>query len=222
MPSTETGPSTEERVLLERLRAGEQRAFSELVDAWSPSMIGVAIRYVRSRAVAEEVVQEAWLGVVKGLDRFQGRSSLRSWVFAILRNTAVSRGEKEQRTIPLSSLEADGDDWAEFNSDRFFGPDHDRYPGHWSLGPTAWQLPEEGLLADETRTVIAEAINQLPASQRAVITLRDVEGWDSDEVCEMLEVSPGNQRVLLHRARAHVRGAIEGYLGAVEPTLAEA
>jgi RNA polymerase sigma-70 factor (ECF subfamily) len=222
MPSTEATPGREERRRLEAIRAGDQSAFAELVDEWSPSMIGVAIRYVRSRAVAEEVVQETWLGVVKGLGRFQGRSSLRSWVFAILRNTAVSRGEKEQRTIPLSSLEADGDDWEELNPDRFFGPDHDRYPGHWSLGPTAWELPEEGLLAHETRTVIADAINQLPASQRAVITLRDVEGRDSDEVCSMLDLSPGNQRVLLHRARAHVRGAIEGYLGAVEPTLAEA
>lgn len=222
MRSTEQTPSREEQARLEAIRAGDQATFAKLVDEWSASMIGVAIRYVRSRAVAEEVVQEAWLGVINGLDRFEGRSSLRCWVFAILRNTAISRGEREQRTIPLSSLEADGEEWADLNADRFFGPDHDRYPGHWALGPTPWPLPEEGLLADETRTVIAEAINELPASQRAVITLRDVEGWDSDEVCEMLDVSPGNQRVLLHRARVHVRAAIEGYLGAVEPTLAEA
>jgi RNA polymerase sigma-70 factor (ECF subfamily) len=222
MPSTESVRPTGELARLEAIRAGDQGAFAEIVDEWSPVMLGIAIRYVRSRAVAEEVVQEAWLGVVKGLERFEGRSSLRSWVFAILRNTAASRGEREGRTIPLSSLEAEGEDWAELNSDRFFGPDHDRYPGHWALGPTPWTLPEEGLLADETRGMIAEAINRLPASQRAVITLRDVEGWDSDEVCEMLEISAGNQRVLLHRARAQVRAAIEGYLGAVEPTLAEA
>jgi RNA polymerase sigma-70 factor, ECF subfamily len=222
MPSTESGTTRKERALLEAIRGGDQTAFARLVDELSPSMLGVAIRYVRSRAVAEEVVQEAWLGVVKGLDRFQGRSSLRSWVFAILRNTAVSRGEREQRTVPLSSLSAPVDDWSELDEDRFFGPDHDRYPGHWAMGPTTWPLPEEGLLADETREVIADAINALPASQRAVITLRDVEGWDSEEVCRMLEVSAGNQRVLLHRARTQVRAAIERYLGAVEPTLAEA
>jgi RNA polymerase sigma-70 factor, ECF subfamily len=221
MPSTETA-TPGDRVRLEAIRAGDQAAFAELVDEFSPAMLGVAIRYVRSRAVAEEVVQEAWLGVVKGLDRFEGRSSLRSWVFAILRNVAISRGEREHRTVPMSSLNAAVDDWQELDEDRFFGPDHDRYPGHWAMGPTKWPLPEEGLLADETRTVIADAINELPASQRAVITLRDVEGWDSDEVCQMLEISAGNQRVLLHRARTQVRAAIEGYLGAVAPTLAEA
>jgi RNA polymerase sigma-70 factor (ECF subfamily) len=221
MPLTEvTTPGA--RARLDAIRAGEQAAFAELVDELSPSMLGVAIKYVRSRAVAEEVVQETWLGVVKGLDRFEGRSSLRSWVFAILRNVAVSRGEREQRTVPISSLNAQVDDWQELDEDRFFGPDHDRYPGHWAVGPTQWPLPEEGLLADETRQVIADAINELPSTQRAVITLRDVEGWDSEEVCEMLEISAGNQRVLLHRARTQVRAAIEGYFGAVEPTLAEA
>jgi RNA polymerase sigma-70 factor (ECF subfamily) len=209
-------------VRLEAIRAGDQAAFAELVDDFSPAMLGVAIKYVRSRAVAEEVVQEAWLGVIKGLDRFEGRSSLRSWVFAILRNVAISRGEREHRSVPISSLNAAVDDWQELDEDRFFGRDHDRYPGHWAMGPTKWPLPEERLLADETRTVIADAINELPASQRAVITLRDVEGWDSDEVCQMLEISAGNQRVLLHRARTQVRAAIESYFGAVEPTLAEA
>jgi RNA polymerase sigma-70 factor, ECF subfamily len=222
MPSSDAMPSTGEHTRLQAIRAGDQAAFAELVDELSPSMLGVAIKYVRSRAVAEEVVQETWLGVVKGLERFEGRSSLRSWVFAILRNTAVSRGEREQRTVPISSLNAPADDWQDLDEDRFFGPDHDRYPGHWALGPTQWPLPEEGLLADETRGVIADAINQLPSSQRAVITLRDVEGWDSEEVCQMLEISAGNQRVLLHRARTQVRAALESYFGAVEPTLAEA
>jgi RNA polymerase sigma-70 factor, ECF subfamily len=221
MPSTEV-TTQEDRPRLDAIRAGDQAAFADLVDELSPSMLGVAIKYVRSRAVAEEVVQEAWLGVVQGLDRFEGRSSLRSWVFAILRNVAISRGEHEQRTVPISSLNAPSDDWQELEEERFFGADHDRHPGHWALGPTPWPLPEDGLLADETRRVIADAINGLPSTQRAVITLRDVEGWDSDEVCEMLEISAGNQRVLLHRARTEVRAAIEIYFGAVEPTLAEA
>jgi RNA polymerase sigma-70 factor (ECF subfamily) len=221
MPSTET-ITADQRGRVEAIRNGDERAFAELVDELSPSMIGVAIKYVRSRAVAEEVVQETWMGVIKGLDRFEGRASLRSWVFAILRNTAVSRGEREHRTVPISSLNAPVDDWQELDEDRFFGADHDRYPGHWALGPTRWTLPEEGLLAEETREMIGEAINGLPATQRAVITLRDVEGWDSHEVCEILGISAGNQRVLLHRARTQVRAEIESYFDAVEPTLAEA
>jgi RNA polymerase sigma-70 factor (ECF subfamily) len=124
--------------------------------------------------------------------------------------------------VPISSLNAPFDDWQELDEERFFRVDHDRFHGHWALGPTAWPLPEEGLLANETRHVIAEAINQLPATQRAVITLRDVEGWDSGEVCEMLAISAGNQRVLLHRAPTEVRAAIENYYGAAELTLAEA
>ena len=222
MPSIETSPATEDRTRLDAIRAGDQSAFAGLVDELSPSMLGVAIKYVRSRAVAEEVVQETWLGVIKGLERFQGRSSLRSWVFAILRNVAISRAEREQRTVPVSALGSPFDDWQELDEDRFFGADHDRYPGHWALGPTQWPLPEEGLLADETKRIIGDAINELPANQRAVITLRDVEGWESEEVCEVLEISAGNQRVLLHRARTQVRAAIETYFGAVEPTLAEA
>jgi RNA polymerase sigma-70 factor, ECF subfamily len=218
MPSTETlKPPTDERALLERIRAGDERAFAALVDEYSPSLLGVAMNHVRSRAVAEEVVQETWIGVIRGLDRFEGRSSLRSWIFAILRNTAISRGEREQRTIPMSSLAEDSEDEElGLDADRFLGPDHDRYPGHWALGPTRWPLPDEGLLAGETREVIADAINELPPAQRAVITLRDVEGWDAEEVCEMLEISAGNQRVLLHRARSRVRAAIESYFGAVE------
>lgn len=222
MPSAEVKPARDERARLEAMRNGDQRAFAELVDEYSPSLIGVAMKHVRSRAVAEEVVQETWMGVIRGLERFQGRSSLRSWIFAILKNTAMSRGEREQRTVPMSSLAADFEDGSEIDPDRFFGPGHDRYPGHWALGPTAWPVPEEGLLAGETRSVIADAINELPESQRAVITLRDVEGWDAEEVCDALEITQVNQRVLLHRARTRVRAAIEDYFGAVEPTLAEA
>src|SRR5918995_4930574 len=191
MPSTETSPpATDERALIEQIRAGDERAFAALVDEYSPSLLGVAMNRVSSRAVAEEVVQETWVGVMRGLDRFEGRSSLRSWIFAILRNTAISKGEREQRTIPMSSLGADfEDEELGLEPDRFLGPNHDLYPGHWALGPTSWPLPDEGLLAGETKEVIVEAINELPPSQRTVITLRDVEGWDSDDVCEMLNIS---------------------------------
>jgi RNA polymerase sigma-70 factor (ECF subfamily) len=223
MSSTEaTTQAARNRSLIEAIRGGDERAFAGLVDEYSPSLLGVAIRYVRDRAVAEEVVQETWISVIRGLDRFEGRSSLRTWIFAILRKTALTRAEREGRTIPMSALAGDHTDEDLGLEDRFLGLDHDRYPGHWALGPTRWPLPDEGLLAGETREVIASAINELPATQRAVITLRDVEGWDSEEVCERLEISAGNQRVLLHRARSRVREEIESYLGAVESTLAEA
>jgi RNA polymerase sigma-70 factor (ECF subfamily) len=183
-------------------------------------LLRVALTHVRTRAVAEEVVQETWLGVLRGLDGFRGRCSLRAWIFAILRNTAISRGERERRSVPISSLV---DDEASFlDPDRFLPADHDRYPNHWASGPTAWPLPDEGLLASETRTVITRAIDDLPPNQRAVIALRDIEGWPASEVCEALDLTEGNQRVLLHRARGRVRAALEDYFGAVEPTLPEA
>jgi RNA polymerase sigma-70 factor, ECF subfamily len=223
MRSTERpGRTPDDEQRLEAIRSGDEDAFAALVDEYSPALLGVAMNHVRSRAVAEEIVQETWLAVIRGLDRFEGRSSLRSWVFAILRNTAISRGERELRSVPMSSLADPGDEGTGLDPDRFLGPDHDRFPGHWALGPAAWPLPDEGLLAGETREVIGEAINDLPPAQRAVITLRDVEGWDSEEVCDALAISAGNQRVLLHRARSRVRAEIEAYLGAVEPTLAEA
>jgi RNA polymerase sigma-70 factor, ECF subfamily len=223
MPSTEQSTTAvDERSLLDAIRDGDEGAFTALVDDYNPALLGVAMNHVRSRAVAEEVVQETWLAVIRGLDRFEGRSSLRSWIFAILRNTAISRGERELRTVPMSSLADSGEEGLGLDPDRFFGPDHDRFPGHWAGGPTQWPVPDEGLLAGEAREVIAGAINELPEAQRAVITLRDVEGWGSEEVCDVLEISAGNQRVLLHRARSRVRAAIEGYFGAVESTLAPA
>jgi RNA polymerase sigma-70 factor, ECF subfamily len=173
--------------------------------------------YVPSRAVAEEMVQETWLGVMRGLDRFEGRSSLKTWIFRILTNIAISGGSRERRSVPFSAL-ADADDAGgpSVDPDRFLAPDHDRYPGHWALAPTRWATPEERLLAGETRGVILAAIEQLPPAQRAVIALRDVEGWPSEDVCAALELSEGNQRVLLHRARTRVRSALERYHGAVE------
>ena len=209
----------DDRSLVAGLRRGDEGAFEALVDAYSPSLLRVAMGYVRNRAVAEEVVQDCWVGVLRGIDRFQGRSSLKSWIFKILTNTAQTRGERERRTVPLSSLARNGEsNGAAVDPDRFFSQDHDRYPGHWALGPTRWPTPDEGLLAGETREVILDAIGKLPRMQQAVITLRDIQGWPSDEVCAALELSEGNQRVLLHRARSKVRTALEDYFGAVEQT----
>jgi RNA polymerase sigma-70 factor, ECF subfamily len=210
---------TEEEHLLAALRRGDEQAFAHLIDSYSPALLRLAKTYVRTSDVAEEVVQEAWLSVIRGLDRFEKRSSLKSWLFAILRNTAISRGERERRTIPMSSLALEDDDGPLLDPDRFLPADHPRYPGHWALGPTAWPVPEEGLLASETRQVIAAAIRELPTTQRTVIALRDVEGWSPAEVCDALELSEVNQRVLLHRARTRVRAALEHYFGALEPTL---
>jgi RNA polymerase sigma-70 factor (ECF subfamily) len=173
----------------------------------------VAMMYVSSRAVAEEVVQEAWLGVFAGLHRFEGRSSLKTWVFRVLTNTAKTRGEREGRSVPFSSLAGDDEDAeSAVDADRFLGSDH-RWAGHWSSSPrNPRDVPEERLLSGEARERIAAAIEALPANQRAVITLRDVDGFEADEACEILGVSEANQRVLLHRARARVRAALEAYL----------
>src|SRR3954447_425370 len=199
------------------LRRGNQAVFAELVDAYSPGLLRMAQMYVRDRAVAEEVVQETWIGVLRGIDRFEGRSSLKTWIFRILMNTAKTRGERESRSIPFSAAAAA--DEPAVDPDRFLGADH-QVAGGWMLGPGEWQTPEEELLQGETRDAILAAIEDLPESQRAVIRMRDVEGFPSEEVSEALGITDGNQRVLLHRARSKVRRAIEEHLGAVEPNKA--
>ncbi|MBA2629975.1 MAG: sigma-70 family RNA polymerase sigma factor [Thermoleophilaceae bacterium] len=208
--------------LMKALTDGDEAAFKTLIDTHSSSLLRVARVYVGSRAVAEEVVQETWLGVLRGVERFEGRSSLKTWIFKILTNIASTRAARERRSVPFSSLAAreaaDGE--AAVDPERFLPADHDRWPHHWALGPTAWQTPEEGLLSAETRELMLQAIADLPPAQQTVISLRDIEGWPSHEVCSALEISEGNQRVLLHRARAKVRNALEGYLGSVEVTIA--
>jgi RNA polymerase sigma-70 factor (ECF subfamily) len=200
----------EESDLLVRLRAGDERAFKALVESHQGTMIAVARSYVRTRAVAEEVAQEAWLGVVKGLDRFEGRSSLRTWILRILVNTAVGRGGREARTVPFSSLGDEGEPAVE--ADRFRPPGA-AFAGHWNSYPADWSsLPEEALLGRETLGVAKREIEELPDAQRAVITMRDVAGCSSEEVCDVLDISAVNQRVLLHRARSKVRAALERHL----------
>jgi RNA polymerase sigma-70 factor (ECF subfamily) len=202
--------------LLAALRAGDEDAFRRVVREWHGPLLRVARIFTPSRAVAEEVVQETWLRVLGALDRFEGRSSLRTWVFRILVNTAKTRAQREGRTVPFSALQ---DAWRvpepAVDPDRFLPDDHPQHPGGWAVPPR--DLPEDRLLAAETRERIAAAIEALPASQRAVISLRDVEGWTSEEVRNALDLSEVNQRVLLHRARARVRQALEDYLALKNP-----
>jgi RNA polymerase sigma-70 factor (ECF subfamily) len=202
--------------LLAALRAGDEDAFRRVVREWHGPLLRVARIFTPSRAVAEEVVQETWLRVLGALDRFEGRSSLRTWVFRILVNTAKTRAQREGRTVPFSALQ---DAWRvpepAVDPDRFLPDDHPQHPGGWAVPPR--DLPEDRLLAAETRERIAAAIEALPASQRAVISLRDVEGWTSEEVRNALDLSEVNQRVLLHRARARVRQALEDYLALENP-----
>src|SRR5689334_17391096 len=200
----------EEARLVAALRAGDEAAFRELIRMYGAGMLRVAQMYVSSRAVAEEVVQEAWLGVLNGIGRFEGRSSLKTWVFRIVANTGKTRGAREARIVPFSAF-GDDEDGPTVSADRFLG-DGTRYPGHWAAPPAAWTLlPEGRLLAGETMEVVQRAVDRLPPAQRAVLTLRDVEGFDADEVCNALDLTETNQRVLLHRARAKVRAALEEY-----------
>jgi RNA polymerase sigma-70 factor (ECF subfamily) len=202
--------SPQDAKLVEGLRAGDEAAFATLMREYGAGMLRVAQMFVSSRAVAEEVVQEAWLGVLKGIGRFEGRSSLKTWLFRIVANTAKTRGMREARSIPFSALAGEGEDEPSVDPDRFLG-DGERFPGHWGAPPQEW-APEGRLLAQEALDVIEREIEQLPAAQRAVITLRDVQGFTSDEVCNALDLTETNQRVLLHRARSKVRRALEEYM----------
>jgi RNA polymerase sigma-70 factor, ECF subfamily len=216
MPSGRA-PALPDAEVVAALKRGDESVFADLVDAYSPGLMRMALMFVRDRAVAEEVVQDTWIAVLRGIDRFEGRSSLKTWIFRILMNTAKTRGLRESRSVPFSA--AAGGDEPSVDPDRFLGADH-QYAGGWMLGPAEWQTPEEELLQGETREAILHAIDQLPEQQRTVITLRDVEGFPSDEVSAALGITDGNQRVLLHRARSKVRAAIEAYLGAIEPNTA--
>jgi RNA polymerase sigma-70 factor (ECF subfamily) len=202
---------TEDHELVQRLREGDEAAFVELIDRYGASMLRVAQMYVRDRATAEEVVQETWLAVLNGIDRFEERSSLKTWLFRILTNRAKTRGERDGRMVPFSALSGGGneDDEPSVDPDRFLGPDSP-HPGAWAAPPVAW--PEDRLLERETLGVIEMAIDDLPEAQREVILLRDVDGWTPMEVSDVLGITDGNQRVLLHRARSKVRAALEQYM----------
>ena len=204
--------SVGEERLVAALAAGDERTFQELFRRKYPLMKRVARGYVDSDGTADEVVQETWLAVLRGIGRFEGRSSLNSWIFSILVNQARRRGVRDRRTVPLSSLGPSGGEEHSVDADRFQSGD-DAWPGHWATPPRPWQQPERRLLSLEVRGHLSQALAQLPERSRMVVALRDVEGCSAEEVCEMLELSQENQRVLLHRARSRLRAALDEYLG---------
>jgi RNA polymerase sigma-70 factor (ECF subfamily) len=197
---------------LSALRAGDERVFAELVDELSPRMLKLARVYVEGSAIAEEAVQEAWIVVLRSVDRFEGRSSLSTWVLGIVLNVARARARQESRSRPFSALSTD--DQPVIDPDRFLPPDHDRWPGHWAIAPMPW--PEDALETAEATEIIRETIAGLPEAQRAVITLRDMIGCGPEETCNTLGLTDTNQRVLLHRARTKVRAALEAAFDVME------
>jgi RNA polymerase sigma-70 factor (ECF subfamily) len=201
-------PGDDDAELVAALRSRDERAFAGLVDRYHTSMVRVARAYVSSKEAAEDVVQEAWLGIVQGVGRFEGRSSLKTWMFRIVINKATTRGSRDARSVPFSSL---GPDEPTVDPSRFL--DNGRWAGFWSSLPSASEVPERALLSQEARAMVDAVLATLPPNQRLVITLRDVQGFSAEETCELLGVSESNQRVLLHRARAKVRSALEDYLG---------
>ena len=198
--------------LADRLQDRHEATFTAVVASWSPGMLRLARSFVSTDESAREVVQDAWLAVVANIGSFQGRSALKTWVYRILVNTAKRRGERESHVVPWSSWATDE---AESNAPavdpaRFRSPG-EAYAGHWQAFPAPWPSLEDQVLAGEVRRTVGAAVAELPTRQRIVITLRDVEGYTADEVCDILEITPANQRVLLHRARAAVRGTLEVY-----------
>jgi RNA polymerase sigma-70 factor (ECF subfamily) len=202
--SFEGGGLPPDDIVVSALRAGDEAMFAALLDTWSRGMLRVARSYVSTDHSAEEVVQDTWLAVIDGIDAFEARSSVKTWVFRILVNTAKKRGVRESRTLPWSAFEQDG------------GPFRGSAQGGPAEFAAPWPTPEGEALAAEVRVLIAEALGRLPPRQRVVISLRDVEGCTSDEVCEILEISAANQRVLLHRARTAVRGWLADYYESVK------
>jgi RNA polymerase sigma-70 factor, ECF subfamily len=199
--------------LVARLLAGDELAFDEVVAAWSPVMLHLARGYVSTRQSAEDVVQDAWLGVINGLAGFQGRSSLRSWTFSILINRAKTRGARDARIVASAAVTNQDHESPTVDPARFQNKDGE-YPGHWTStgAPRPWDEPEGCAVGRETLGVVDRALDDLPMRQRLVVTMRDVHGMTADEVCAALNLSPQNQRVLLHRGRATVRAAVETYL----------
>jgi RNA polymerase sigma-70 factor (ECF subfamily) len=196
-PLSEADPDA---ALLRRLRAGDEHAFAHFVRRHHEAMVHVAMGFVASRAVAEEVVQETWLGFIKGLETFEGRASLRTWLYRILVNRARTRGARESRVIPFAALARE---------DEGLYPEPTTFrDGAWASSPRPWNDPERRLMSLEARAALRTALAQLPARQRAVVTLRDVEGLDASETAELLGLTDVNMRVLLHRGRTALRAAL--------------
>ena len=206
-PST-PGASEEDEALLARLRDGDEEAFAALVRRWHPVLVNVARRYVPTQAIAEEVAQEAWLGLLDGLGRFEGRSSLRTWLFRILINRAITRGTRERRTLPFSAFGEEGDGGPP-ESERFTAE------GAWAEAPA--ELPEAVLERSETRRELLAALDTLPERQRAAVLLRDVAGLSGEEAAAALDLTPVHLRVLLHRGRGRLRETLTRAVGNESP-----
>ena len=210
-PEVLVGATADDQRIISGLRAGDEATFAEMVDRYNGSLVRVAMRYLPSRAVAEEVVQDTWIGVIEGIDRFEGRSTVKTWLYKILIYKARARGERERRTVPLSALAGD-DSAPSVPTERFRGSDA-LWAGHWATPPRRWDGDaEERALAGEARSVIDAAIAEMPLAQREVIVMRDLSEFSSVQVCDLLGLTEANQRVLLHRARSRVRAALESYL----------
>jgi RNA polymerase sigma-70 factor (ECF subfamily) len=217
LPPFAVAPTTiqtdDDAELLSALKQRDERAFVALVERYQRPLLRLALVYCRSLAIAEEIVQDTWLGMIQGIDRFEGRASLKTWLFQILVNRARTRAEREGRNVSFSSfaVEAEAPGEPAVPPERF-RPIDDKWPNNWALPPHSWgESADAGLLAGETMDLVKRAIAQLPSAQQQVITLRDIEGWPAEDVCNVLMISETNQRVLLHRARSRVRGALEGH-----------
>ncbi|HLK45738.1 MAG TPA: sigma-70 family RNA polymerase sigma factor, partial [Acidimicrobiales bacterium] len=204
-PPTVASTAADEVALVDALRAGDRAAFEVLLDRYGAAMLRVARSYVSTAEAAEDVVQETWLGVVRGIDRFEGRSSLKTWIFRILANRARTRGSRDARSVPFSSLAEEDRPGPSVEPARFLADG--RWAGHWAVPPMP--LPEERMLTRELRESLNVLIDELPPRQRAVLVLRDVEGLSATEACDVLGLSDANHRVLLHRARCRLRARLE-------------
>jgi RNA polymerase sigma-70 factor, ECF subfamily len=204
--------SWDEAQLVDALRRHDEAAFVQLVERYQTQLLRLALVYAGSRAVAEDIVQDTWLGALQGIAKFEGRSSFKTWLFRILVNRARTRAEREGRSVPFSALDGAAIESSEpaVPGHRFLPTTDPQWPHHWASPPKAWGgSPEDQLLAQETLDLVAREITRLPPAQREVITLRDVDGWSAEETCNVLGITETNQRVLLHRARSRVRGALE-------------
>jgi RNA polymerase sigma-70 factor (ECF subfamily) len=209
-PADVSTTAGDDDALLQALARGDEAAFAALLDRYSGPLRRVVRAYVSSEALADEVVQETWLGVLTGLERFERRASLRTWIFRIAINQAKTKGQRERRSVPFSAIEDSGPG---VDPDRLQPPEG-RWPDHWATASRPWEDPERRLLALEGRQRLRDALDLLPETQRMVVTLRDVEGLSATEVCVLLEITEINQRVLLHRGRARLRRELERYLAA--------
>jgi RNA polymerase sigma-70 factor, ECF subfamily len=205
------GQTGSDEPIVALLRAGDEHAFRELYRHQYPAMKRMARSYVESDAVAEEVVQETWVGILTAIERFEGRCALSTWMFSILINQAKSHSSRERRAVPLSAISPGGGDEPAVDADRF-QTDDEAWPGHWATPPRPWQKPDRRALSLEARELLKQALSELPDRQRLIVGLRDVEAFSSGEVCSLLGLSPENERVLLHRGRSRLRTALAEYV----------